>query len=290
MTDLLVSFCGPGAPGAILARVHFESAVVTWVTMPESLPGGAAGMGLCRCEGGYSAAYMGFPEDTEVSGLLTFAEDLTPTGIARFRRIKQAHSLARFAGGFLVNSSGTDSVVRLSGVGEDYCEETHWAHGDGSHEVHVNSLLVAGRNIYVTMFGPRTDGGWYDTCGGSVWNLSTRTKVCSGLSHPHSLFLLNGRLCVLESFHGRVLDISDGGPCELFRVEGYIRGAVQNGEHLYLGTSFVRLRSKHTGKSRRESKIRSKCGIYRINLQSGQTERCELWEHGREIYDLLVTS
>ena len=272
----------------ILARIDWPETCFDCLPIPIdlSLPPETVGMGLCRRGDGYIALTMTQPVDIGYSGWVELDERFAPVDSGTFRTVHQAHSIAPYRDGFIVNSSGTDSLVY---VDFDGVEEPFWAHGDGrSHDVHVNSLAVVGESVYVTMLGPQTPDGWYNSSSGVVWNVTANEEVCGGLAHPHSLFFLEGRLCVLESLTGRVLDISTGNPREIAHVEGYASGAFVSGRRLNIGTSFCRLHSRHSPNSRHRTKIRSRCGISRIDPATGAVDRYELWRHSREIYDILV--
>jgi len=245
-------------------------------------------MGLC---GGRQlrGLYMVGVDGLEASGMVEFDEALRPVHVIPLARVNQAHSIAPFRDGYLLNSSGDDSLGYVTpDSAEGARQEIFWRAGNGSHDFHINSVCVVGSHVLITMFGPREDGGWFDSHSGSVRDVTAGREICNGLIHPHTLFQMDGRLCVLESFTGSVLELTGGTPCELFRVPGYARGAAVDGAYLYIATSKTRMRSKHTGAVRRRIKIRSTCAIHRIHIASGEMQTWDLRYEGREIYDLLV--
>ena len=137
------------------------------------------------------------------------------------------------------------------------------------------------------MFGAVDGGRWFDARAGSVWDTTDDVEVCGGLVHPHSLFVLDDRLCVLESFTGRILDVASAEPTELFRVPGYARGVAVHGDSLYVATSFVRIRSRHLGTPHPRSSIRSRSALYCIDVRSGEVQMRDLARDAREVYDVL---
>ena len=283
---LLASFCAPVAIGRELALLDFEARQLRWI---PGLPHGAAGMGLLTRSGGLVAAYT-HSEDTDgLNGLVCFDRMLAPVRSYNLKSVRQAHSVVAYQNGLLINSSGSDSLVFVRLLpDEQISEQLFWRLGDGGHAQHVNSVLIQDDTVLVTMFGPRRDGGWFQSAGGCVWDVMRDRPICEGLAHPHTLFLHEGTPWVMESFTGRVLQLGTSGVVERFRVSGYTRGAALHEEWLYIATSYVRMKSKHTGKRRAaHEKIRSVCAIHRIHLPSGRKETWDLRYLAREIYDLL---
>jgi hypothetical protein len=283
---LLVSFCSPVSPDRQLALVDFDSEVVQWL---PGLPPGASAMGLLTLEDGWLSVYTNDTSTGPDSGVVRFNHQFQAVERYPFQTIRQAHSLRPHGAGFAVNSSGTDSLVHIELLPDGQVrEDLLWRLGDGGHECHVNSLHITCETVLVTMFGPRKDSGWFASASGCVWDVGRNAPVCEGLVHPHTLFTLDGATWVLESFSGRVLELCEGAPVERFRIPGYARGAVAVGEWLYVGSSFVRLRSKHLGVRRpRPPKLRSRCAIYRIHLPTGKMDVRDLSRISREVYDIV---
>jgi len=267
-----------------LARVDFDGDGSEWI---EGVPPRARAMGLLAAGGGFVVVYSGGGSDLDRSGILRLDAGLQLVATRPLATVRMAHSLIAVGDGYLVNSSGTDALVMIRWQPDGtVTEEVAWSFGAGRHEVHVNSVIEYDGRVLVTMFGRSTSDQWVDARDGAVWDTTRDRLVCSGLVHPHSLFQLEDRLCVLESFTGRVLDVTDGRPSEMFRVPGYARGACIHAGALYVATSVVRMRAGPGSGQHRGSKIRSRCAIYRIDLRTGDVRVRDLCRDGPEIYDL----
>jgi hypothetical protein len=287
VAELLVSFCRPAVPGVAFARLDFESGGLEWLTTPSLAPE-SGGMGLLRHGTHiYGLATRPLP-DRIGSLLLRFDDALAERGSWPLRSVVNGHGLAADGGALLANSTGTEEVVRIEVCRDGGIEErVVWSAGSGTDERHVNGLAVAGERMFVSGFGRRRNGSWTDTDGGYVRDVFGGRDVCRGLTQPHSLFHLDGRLCVLESMGGRILDIAGDTPVTLGRVDGYARGIAIDASFFYVATSRARKRSKYTGE-RREIIPRSRCEIHRIDRRTGEVTVRPLYEHGAEIFDLLV--
>lgn len=285
MAELLISFCRPARPGAVFARFDFETGALRWIATP-SLPEGTSGMGLAQRGRDVYALTM----HLQGCRLFRFDHTLALRRCWPLRLVALGHALVDHADGMLANSTGTDALVRIDvdGDGDGDVEETVvWSTGAGTDQRHVNGVATEGDRVFVSAFGRRRNGSWADTEGGYVHDVVNGRDRCTGLLQPHSLFHLDGRLCVLESIGGRILDVSGRSPVCIGKVDGYARGIATSASSLYVATSRSRRRSTRTG-DERDVVPRSRCEIHRIDRQTGEVTVRPLYRHGAEIFDLLL--
>ncbi len=141
---------------------------------------------------------------------------------------------------------------------------------------HLNGFaLSGGRPVYVTAHG-RTDetNGWRDgkVGGGVVIDVPTGEIVVSGLSMPHSPRMLNGRLWLCDSGHGRVIvaDPQTGQTDVVAELPGFTRGLAFAGRVAFVGLSQVR---EHVFADlplgdRLEERL---CGVWALDTITGAT-------------------
>jgi hypothetical protein len=287
VAELLIGFSRSAAAGTAFAVFEFETRALRWLPTP-TLPRGAGGMGLLATDRGIYALAVQSPEAGAKSLLLRFGTSLDLERTWPLTLVGNAHALVAHDGALLANSTATDALVRITFDAHDGIEErVVWSTGSGADEHHVNGLAVDGDRVLVTSFGRRRASSWRETEGGSVRDVFGARDVCTGLEQPHSLFHLDGRICVLESVGGRILDISGDEPVVIGGVDGYARGVAVDASFLYVATSRARRRSKYTG-TVREDVPRSRCEIHRIDRRTGASTMQPLYEYGAEIFDLLL--
>jgi hypothetical protein len=286
MSQLLISFCNRSANGLPLGRYNFETDEFAWVDAPPDMAG-ATGLACCGDRVYIFGLLEGATDCDSACGLLT--RDARLTAITPLRLVRDAHSGVEHEGALLVASTGTDTVVRIDWDGLETRESVFWAASEaGCDTLHLNSVAKLGGELFVTMIGPRKSPLWEGASSGQVWNISRGEMVCEGLSHPHTLFEWGGRLCCLNSRTSQVLEIGPAGPKELFKLEGYLRGAVPAAGCLYVASSAYRWQSRSTGKIRATSPAGSnaECLVFRINSATGGVECRNMTCWGPEIYDL----
>jgi hypothetical protein len=286
MNQLLISFCNRRARGLPLGRCDFETDEFAWVDAPTDVTG-ANGLVSCNNSLYVLLQQESAPGCDSTLGLLS--ADSLMTATIPLKLVRDSHSIIEHEGGLLVVSAGTDSVVRVELDGAGARENVFWSASTANTDtVHMNSIAKMGGELFVSMFGPRPPKGWEEARSGQVWNISRGEMVCEGLSHPHTLFEWEGRLCCLNSRTSQVLEISPEGVRELFKLSGYLRGAVPGNGCLYVTSSAYRWRSKSTGRIRTNpsGSGNAECQLFRIDSATGAVERRDMTCWGPEIYDI----
>ena len=159
---------------------------------------------------------------------------------------------------------------------------------------HLNGLALDGGQLhYVTALGT-TDraGGWRDEklAGGVLIDIPSGEILLRGLAMPHSPRMYDGRLYVLLSATGELVeaDINTGEYEVVNRISGFVRGMARCGDYLFIGSS--RLRAKHTfGDLPLARGGETFCGVVVLHLPTGAivgqlryANSCE------EIYDIQI--
>jgi uncharacterized protein (TIGR03032 family) len=141
---------------------------------------------------------------------------------------------------------------------------------------HLNGLaIVDGRPRYVTTLGETdTAGGWRadKPRGGCLLDVSTGEIVARGLSMPHSPRWHDGRLWILESGTGRLVqvDIATGRQVGVADLPGFARGLTLCGPYAFVGLSRIRKSSAMDGVPLAVRREQLKCGVAVVDLRDGQ--------------------
>jgi uncharacterized protein (TIGR03032 family) len=139
---------------------------------------------------------------------------------------------------------------------------------------HLNGLAVAaGRPAYATALG-RTDtaGGWRPgkATGGCLMTVPDGRVVVDGLCMPHSPRWYEGRLWVLESGTGRLLQIDEaGGTRPVADVPGFARGLAFRGPFAFVGLSRIRPTSAMDGVPLAARRADLRCGVAVVDMRTG---------------------
>lgn len=160
---------------------------------------------------------------------------------------------------------------------------------------HLNGLAVEdGALRYVTTFGAfDSPGGWRRRAldGGLLIDVARDRPLCEGLVVPHSPRLFGGRLLVLESGHGTVVEVDRGSGRRRVMAElpGFTRGMVQHEGVLFVGMSRVRPTSEGFPlpvAARGEAMV---CGIAALDAASGALLGMLRFTGGAvEVFDIAV--
>jgi uncharacterized protein (TIGR03032 family) len=142
---------------------------------------------------------------------------------------------------------------------------------------HLNGLgLKDGRIQCVTALG-RTDapGGWRQNKrdGGLLIDVAANEVIAAGLAMPHSPRWVDGRLWLLESGTGSIglVDPASGRYEPVARLPGFTRGFDVFGPYAFIGLSQVRESAVFSGIPLVERNERRSCGVWALDLRSGQT-------------------
>jgi uncharacterized protein (TIGR03032 family) len=141
---------------------------------------------------------------------------------------------------------------------------------------HLNGLaIVENRPKYVTALGEAdAAGGWRTdkSNGGLVMDVPTGQVVVRGLSMPHSPRWHDGRLWILESGTGRLVQVdpATGRVQRVAEVPGFARGLALSGSNAFVGLSKIRKTSAMDGVPLADRRDQLKCGVAVVDLRSGQ--------------------
>ena len=141
---------------------------------------------------------------------------------------------------------------------------------------HLNGLaLVDAKPKYVSALG-ETDrgGGWRadKAKGGCLIDVPSGEVVVRGLSMPHSPRLHEGRLYLLESGTGRLLQVDTvtGHGKTVAELAGFTRGLAIHGPYAFIGLSKIRETNTFGGLPIAERLDELKCGLAVVDLHRGQ--------------------
>jgi uncharacterized protein (TIGR03032 family) len=111
---------------------------------------------------------------------------------------------------------------------------------------HLNGMATEnGMPKYVTALGSTdTAGGWRDNKinGGILMEVPSGRVITDGLSMPHSPRLINGKLVLLNSAQGEIMEVNPetGEKTVLQKTGTFLRGMSQFGDYLFIGSSKLR--------------------------------------------------
>ena len=141
---------------------------------------------------------------------------------------------------------------------------------------HLNGLaMVDAKPKYVSALG-ETDGGggWRadKAKGGCLIDVPSGEVVARGLSMPHSPRLHEGRLYLLESGTGRLLQVDTvtGHGETVAELAGFTRGLAIHGPYAFIGLSRIRETNTFGGLPIAERLNELKCGVAVVDLRRGQ--------------------
>ena len=147
---------------------------------------------------------------------------------------------------------------------------------------HLNGLALAADERggltprYATALGATdTPGGWRadKAQGGCLLDVPSGEVLSRGLCMPHSPRLHQGRLWLLESGSGRLLqlDAATGRPQPVAEpLPGYARGLALCGPYAFVGLSKIRSTSALDGVPLAQRRAELKCGVAVVDCRRGQ--------------------
>lgn len=158
---------------------------------------------------------------------------------------------------------------------------------------HLNGLeLVDGEPRYVTALGTTNSGGaWRENRlqGGVLLDVPSGETILQGLPMPHSPRLYDGRLFVLLSATGELVEVdpANGSYTVVSQLPGFARGMTRQGDYLFIGIS--RVRQRHIFSNMPVAKLEPFAGIVVVHLPSGKLAGSIRYLNScEEIYDVQV--
>jgi uncharacterized protein (TIGR03032 family) len=160
---------------------------------------------------------------------------------------------------------------------------------------HLNGLAVEdGKPGYVTVLGETdTPNGWRAAkeCGGCLIDVRTGKVVVRGLAMPHSPRVHDGRVWLLNSGEGRLVEVdrAHGEVTTIAELPGYTRGLAFHGGLAFIGLSRIRDRSSFSGLPLESRHEELKCGVAVVELSAGRVvATCEFRSGVEEIFDVQI--
>lgn len=153
---------------------------------------------------------------------------------------------------------------------------------------HLNGLaLIDGQPRFVTALGETdTAEGWRPNkaAGGCLIDVASGAVVLRGLSMPHSPRWHNNQLSFLESGTGRLLavDLSSGRSEVVVQLPGFTRGLAFHERLAFIGLSRIRETAMFGGLPIAARLADLKCGIWVVDLPTGQIVALLEFEQGVE--------
>ncbi len=288
---LAVSFCNVDCPGLVLGALDFESDRFEYVKWPDR---GEAALGIdgLRVDGEKIWAILQLPNGKSALALLDHALQIEKEWL--LTEIGDVHDISVYPGGLLLTDTANNRIVSCSyddlAIGQI---ETRYSLAEaGSDVLHINSIATLGSDVIVSLFGQRTDGGWWDARQGEIRNLTSDTILAGNLFHPHSVTVRNDEIWWLESRSGSVHRWTrERGPEVFVKLDGYLRGLCFSGDFMFIGASALRRRSKSTGVMNTMPTDNSgswQSWVYRVELLTRSHVRRCLTPLGSEIFGLQI--
>ncbi|MCB0794982.1 MAG: TIGR03032 family protein [Flavobacteriales bacterium] len=164
----------------------------------------------------------------------------------------------------------------------------------GDDQCHLNGMAMSdGVPRFATAFGTgNKPKSWRDTIPGSgvLMDVQNDEILLEGLGMPHSPRLFHGRLFLLLSATGQVLevDVTDGSVQEIVRLDGFVRGMAIYRDHMFVGRSALRNASSSFERLNLKEAIPF-AAISIIDLRSGRVVgNISYQDSVEEIYDVQV--
>lgn len=159
---------------------------------------------------------------------------------------------------------------------------------------HLNGMaLLNGLPKYATAFN---DGNkpksWRDEIlkSGVIFDVETNEIICRGLGMPHSPKIYNGKLYVLLSATGELIEVDPktGTYTVVVKLEGFVRGMSLYKDYLFIGLSKLRENSSTFAKLQFTHKA-NESGVYVVHLPTGSIAGKLTYNTSvDEIYDIHV--
>jgi len=160
---------------------------------------------------------------------------------------------------------------------------------------HLNGMAVAdGRVKYLTAHGEGNERqGWRENKrdGGVIIDFDSREVISRGLAMPHSPRVYANRLFVLDSGRGelQVVDPDSGKRDTVCRLPGFTRGLTFYDRFAFVGLSMIREKKEFGGLPLEKWIDRPRCGVFAVNLETGQPAGFLEFEAGaEELFDVQV--
>jgi uncharacterized protein (TIGR03032 family) len=160
---------------------------------------------------------------------------------------------------------------------------------------HLNGLAVdGGKPRFVTVLGETdTPAGWRPekASGGCLIDVEANQVVVRGLAMPHSPRIHHGRVWLLNSGEGQLVEANPA-TCQTTTIadlSGYARGLALHSGLAFIGLSRIRERSAFSGLPLDHRSEELKCGVAIVELASGRiVAQFEFCSGVEEIFDVQL--
>jgi uncharacterized protein (TIGR03032 family) len=159
---------------------------------------------------------------------------------------------------------------------------------------HLNGLALAdGRPKYVTAFAESdTPHGWRPTkaTSGCLIDVPSGRMVARGFAMPHSPRVYQGRVWLLDSGAGRLVEVdpATGQVRMVAEQPGYVRGLAFGGSYAFIGLSKIRETSTFGGVPIAARRDALRCGVGVVDLDGRQVAHLEIKSGVDEIFDVQI--
>ena len=206
------------------------------------------------------------------------------------------HDLALIDNALYANSVGQNCVIRLHDNGSyervwwPRCIETENGPAFGQNYIQLNSI-AAGDDLKSSFFSASADKLSSVRPGhknfpvdkrGVIFSGSTREVILRGLTRPHSARLYKGKIWVANSGYGEFGFIENGGFSPILKLPGWTRGLCLYKNIAFIGTSRIIPRFLQYAPGLDADS--SLCGIYAVDIKSGQVLGSLIWPYGNQIF------
>jgi hypothetical protein len=288
-----VTFCNQrSTPRLSICIVDLETAERQWLRVPDGFDAGAAG--IAAVDGALFVA-------AQPGGIVRYGCDLEPTGLLPTPSARNLHSISYRPGerALYVTSAHNDTLFRyeLDDLGAGFKGEEAVYDADPSHRgqdrFHLNSVAEWRGDLYATLFGPSTGENHKSRRNGKVVRIADGKTIADGLYHPHSLYVHDDELYVVESQAQSVHRITGAEPRTWSIPGGYPRGlATLSPQRLLVGVSALRRESNSLGTQNvfdSNTPLDFRTRLVELDLESGAVCRSvDLTLLAGEIFDVRV--
>ena len=291
MSRFLVSFCN-NAPYARLAVVGTGG--IERIVELDASPQGQRNIGVtgfCRQDEHWHVCLQG------PTGLIcTLDRDFRLVRMAHHPELRDLHGIIGFRDRLFVASTGTDQICSLAtpSLGDLRAE---WSLSALAIDTaHVNDLAVVDDRLFASSLGTRTRE---QVRSGSVLDVAAARILLSGPREPHSLQHWNGRLYLLESATGDLIEWREGfEPRRRLGIIGYARGLAFTERLIAIGRSGYRDASRLMLGDRRQAPVTApmpaelldRSGVCFATHDGRAAGFIDTTAIGREIYQIVAIS
>jgi uncharacterized protein (TIGR03032 family) len=193
------------------------------------------------------------------------------------------------------SAAGHNAIVRIDSRGYQH---VWWPPGIerrhvpdfGCNHIQLNSI-AAGKTLEQSFFSASSESIGTRRPGqrnypvdrrGVIFSGATRLPVVRGLTRPHSARLWHGRLWVNNSGYGQFGVVENGVFVPVAQLPGWTRGLAFRRGYAFVGVS--RVLPRFSAYAPGLNVARSVCGVFVVELSSGNVIASLVWPNGNQIF------